>query len=192
MVVIPACLGLVLISACANDQPAQLGTPEYALERLFTTRPYRSTDEMLRAYGPRSAETETADVGTVATAGEEGASATTDASGATAGAASPPALTEGSPPSLPAAVTFIEVNEWYAPPVGATYGYAHPYGAHPYPAHFYPRTYWPVGHGRCYGTCGGLNVSLGSSNARVRFGAGAVQSSSSTTVIARPPSVYRP
>jgi hypothetical protein len=187
-------LGLMLISACASEQPARLGTPVYALERLFTTRPYRSTDEMLRAYRPRPAETQTtaADVGTVATARETGGSSAADASDATAAAASPAAFAEGRSPSLPAAVTIIEVNEWYPAPLGHLYGHPHPYGARPYPAHRFPRVYWPGGYGRCFGTCGGLNVSLGSSGARVRIGAGAVRSSSSTTVIARPPYLRHP
>lgn len=170
------------ISACSSE-PAQLGAPAYALQRLFSPGPYRSTDQMLAAITPAPAEPTPA-------ASESPPSETT--------ASSPPTTetTTATAVSAPAAVTFIQLNEYpLAPP---SYPYAYPWYARPtyaYPGPYrpvYPRPYGPSGYRRCFGSCGGLNVSIGAGHSRVNLNAGYAASSSTSIVVLRPPSAIVP
>lgn len=173
---------LLVVSACASE-PAQIGTPQYALERLFSTGPARSMDQLLARQQPlaaRSAATETP-----AAAADITSPAITTAPAATA--------------PVTAGVTIIEMNEWplYTTPAGVlsyyppyAYAYPRPRLAPLRPA-YRPGYYGmrgPYGYGpeRCFGNCGGLSLSVGTGNTRLRLNAGS-SSVSTSTIIVQPP-----
>lgn len=171
---------LLVVSACASE-PAQIGTPQYALERLFSTGPARSMDQLLARQQPptaRSAATETP------------AAATDDTT---------PAITTAPAATVPVAagVTIIEMNEWplYTTPAGVLsyyppYAYPRPRLAPLRPAYrpgyYGMRGPYGYGPGPCFGNCGGLSLSVGAGNTRLRLNA-ASSSVSTSTIIVQPP-----
>lgn len=185
---------LLGVSACAN-QPAEIGTPAYALERLFSDRPYRSTDQMLAAHRLGSWEPESAPRGAAA---DEDARRTAEATadgGSQPGTPTVPSevLSGANAASLPAAVTIIERSEYLvAGPAAYPYAwYAYPYYHSPrFYRPFRQRLYGPGGYQRCFGGCAGLSLSLGTGTSRFRLNARSFNSSSASTVLVQPPSVY--
>lgn len=184
-VLVAAAVPLAL-SACSSE-PAQLGTPAYALQRLFSPGPYRSTDQMLAAIKPAA----------------EGSPATTETPSESGASPQPPADVTGAPgvPGTattipPAAVTFIQLNEYPLAPPSYPFAYpwyARPYGPYPSPCRpLYPQPYGPGGYRRCFGGCSGLNVSIGAGNSRINLNAGYAASSSTSRVLLRSPSTIAP